>query len=231
MKPKSIEQLVALNKAVIIDVSAISHLNSSRKKTGQSKTNKGMKIQHRSMLKLRQLAEETNKIYVTSGVYEELMPQKLINCLEMSSLSVEKLGRDARLYKETIKSQKKKFTKLKKKKDEMRECLMEGNKVLNFSSEEEYQIIDNACRKVKEYCELSEADWEFLISGIILSRQINPVCLISNDSGIWEAYKLLLECRLFQEGDLTFYFRENFESYCKVMLGEELKKAISNRQS
>lgn len=229
MRYDSLDHLVTSNTAVILDSSAMSHLNSPDSNPLHNKSDKGIKIQNKSITKLIELSEEVDNIYITLGVCEELIPQSLIRCLEVTTQHIGSIiGKDAKHQQARTRKKRRNYIRIKRKREEIMEFLESRGRVLDFSDKEEYEKIDINCRKIKEYCNLSDVDWDFLISGILLSRQKSPVCLVSNDFGILEAYKLCLECGLFQERDLTFYFRTSFQSYDKAILSKELKKALSN---
>ena len=93
--------------------------------------------------------------------------------------------------------------------------LPKTQKILDYSGLEYYKIVDKICNQIKNHCDLSDTDWDFLITGVIASSQNSPVCLISNDFGIGQAWNMFLECDLFKEDNLNFYLREGFDSYIK----------------
>jgi len=197
-----IDKIIDNYEAVILDTSIMKPLD---KKTD--------KMFDRSITKLTELCREVDNIYISKGVSGEFLPENLPYLIEISKPIAQNLGKDSNWNKSLFKKINKKYKRVEKKQRTFLEIFQSKGNIIDFSNEERYKLIDKSCRRMKKHYKLSDVDWDFLISGIIFSEQVVPVCLVSNDFGILNAYKKFAEISLFKKGSLDFFLRPSFDSY------------------
>lgn len=199
----SLEELAESNSVIILDTCAFFYLDGFRRcKNNPSQSDI---IKRNSARKFYQLAERTRRIYITSKICDEITLKKAF--LNTLNRDYKKHQRDKTIRRlKVIKKERQATTKF-------IEYLRSIGRILNYSDLEHYKTIDKNSRSIKDYCKLSNTDWDFLITGIIASLTDDPICLISNDFQIGNAWDMCLECNLFKEDNLTFYFRKKFDTY------------------
>ncbi|MEK6817728.1 MAG: hypothetical protein AABX80_02900, partial [Nanoarchaeota archaeon] len=91
----------------------------------------------------------------------------------------------------------------------------ENNKILQLRKDEQilYDLIYNGNFELKEKYKLSESNFDFLISGMVLAKANGIAALVSNDKGIFRARKDVLMKENFQFHKVKFFIRENFLSF------------------
>ena len=99
--------------------------------------------------------------------------------------------------------------------NKIKELLEEKNRI--FSPEQNellvYKKLKSENFHLKNECGLSKVDFDFLISGLTLTYERDPVALISNDSGINNAWQNLLSREGIPRDCLGFFMRKDLNLY------------------
>jgi len=105
-----------------------------------------------------------------------------------------------------------------KKQRRLVETFRDNNKILELREGEKifYQIFYNRYIELKEKYNLSEADFDFLISGMTLARARCSVALVSNDSDIFHARKDILGEENLWFRKVKFFVRKDFLNFRKI---------------
>ena len=108
------------------------------------------------------------------------------------------------------------------------DAIESNSRILQLDGGEEiwYNLLFNSFLKIRDKFRLGETDYDFLISGAVLSEaRKKPIALISNDIGILRAWKyvLMVECLSPEEfgfltriGDETFKRVKPPKNYTKI---------------
>lgn len=105
-----------------------------------------------------------------------------------------------------------------KKQRRLVETFRDNNKILELREGEKifYQIFYNRYIELKEKYNLSEADFDFLISGMTLARARCSVTLVSNDLGIFHARGDIWKEKTRWPKKLKFFVRRDFLDFEKI---------------
>lgn len=94
----------------------------------------------------------------------------------------------------------------------------ESDKILKFGKDEQslYDLLYKRNIGLKEKYELSESDFDLLISGGVLAKTGKTIALVSNDLGIFRARKEILNREKLWPNKFKFFIREYFLDYKKI---------------
>ena len=160
---------------------------------------------------LRVDIKKGEKIYVTSDVLDEYFSLKTQNYKKAIkkrrsknriSLDLSRLSRDRM-----------------KQRSKLKRMFEEKGKVLKLEEDEPelYGFFYRKYSKIANKNELSETDFNFLISGMILNQKTeHPICLISNDYGIFYSWKAFLFKEKVNPKQFSFCMRESLEIFQKM---------------
>ena len=100
-----------------------------------------------------------------------------------------------------------------------------NSRILQLNSGEKlwYDVLSKGYSKIRD--ELAETDYDFLVSGVVLSEaRKEPVALISNDIGILRAWKLFLMEECLSTIELGFLIRVGNDTFKKMRILKKYKK-------
>jgi len=98
------------------------------------------------------------------------------------------------------------------KRESLIEKLREENRIITLNQDEEglYRLIYQSCMEFKyRHKKLSGPDWDFLITGYVLSVKRAPTALISNDYPIMKAWEEILREKRTTSKRFGFFVRVN----------------------
>lgn len=109
-----------------------------------------------------------------------------------------------RLIRDTIKKRKRFLDRLKNE-----------ERVFSFNGVEKnlYKELYNNYLNIQKYHGLSESDYDFLISGTVVSLKKGTTALLSNDFHILYAWKIILEDRKISNEQLGFFIRKKYLNF------------------
>ena len=96
-------------------------------------------------------------------------------------------------------------------------------------NEDERKLYDKMSRKysfLKRKRDISEADFDFLISGAVVSRTRDLTSLISNDFGIFYSWMELLRREKLTPEKLGFFIRKDFNVFKRGKLQKNIKSFV-----
>lgn len=106
-------------------------------------------------------------------------------------------------------------------------AIQSNSRILKLDKDERkvYSKISRKYSKVKNKFDIGYTDYELLVSAVVLSRvRKEPVALISNDMGIFHAWKFLLMKENLNLDELRFLIRIGNETFKKMKPPKNYKK-------
>ena len=156
--------------------------------------------------------EGTDYFYLSKLIFDELndsfrFPFSYKKRIKRSPSNVN--SKLLRLIRTTIKKERK-----------MIDFYVDNGKILSFSEEDKkaYMGLSKKYNSLKERNSLSEADFDFLISGLVLSQKGESSALLSNDFGIVKSWKFILYHRNIFPEKFGFFLRHYFPNFEKLSL-------------
>lgn len=94
----------------------------------------------------------------------------------------------------------------------------ENNKIFQLEKEEKilYDLIYTRNIGLKKKYQLSETNFDFLVSGAVLAEEGKTIALVSNKRGIFYARKDILEKKDFLFKRFKFFIRKDFLDFIKI---------------
>ncbi len=151
---------------------------------------------------LLDLSKKGHNIYITNGIFNE--SRAFADYLITNSSKNGSRGRKNELGRknQSLRSQ-------------IFNLLEDKGKIIKLNEGEtiEYELFDQACQQIKNHYGLSNIDWDFLLSGLVMSRNRGNVSLISNDNGIVESWRAFIACECVNPYVLNFFSRKEIHSF------------------
>lgn len=88
---------------------------------------------------------------------------------------------------------------------------------------ENYDAYSSKYYSLKEKKGLSDSDFDFFISGLVLAKSNGPTALLSNDFGIVSVWGSVLRSEFLDSSKLGFFFRETYEDFRKAYENESTR--------
>lgn len=171
----------------------------------------------RSTVFFKEFLEERKNFYVTQLILEEYnhnayYPYKKIikNRKKISKKGLE-LCRERR--------------EASKKMGKLVRALEENGRILELDKDEEklYSKMSKKYSFLKRKRNISKADFDFLIAGVVVSMRRNLTSLISNDFGIFYSWRELLKKEKLEPEQLGFFVRKDFNVFKRGKLYGQYK--------
>ena len=207
---QTLEQIASRYPIILMDTSAIERYLEWKKAILPYSKEKETELDERQKFraKLKEYVEEGMPIFLTTLVSREYLGERHYRYTKVIKKSPPMAVSDQKLVMRI----RRKIRDKGKEKKRLIGIFEERNRILDLKSNNMalYNELDKKYEDLKGEHNLSETDFDFLISGAVLEKTRYSVALVSNDFGIVPVWRYFLKHEHVRRDRLSFFTRKKF---------------------
>ena len=223
--PVNLEHLISSHDFVIFDTCAITER--WRENFSKCRTHYEAFDYAKNTLNFEQRLNEKvaggSNIYITSGVYNEIVDVKPYSVKKTAKMDDGKLRKSLVPISRAIRESRKTLRKL-------TEAFLDNNRILNFKNagNKDYEKLSDRYIHLKDKLELSETDFDIIVSGLYLKEAGESTAVLTNDNKICEAGYAILFGGNISPKNLDFFIRSGFNQFKEFFIPKARLKLLAS---